>query len=118
MRTTTSSRLLFAIALPLAYATDLIQHIQVGHNGSFNFTPDTVFSPPGTTLNFIFHGYPHSVAQSSFEKPCLPLPNGIFSGHIADEKYENELSVSQMTMHLAQDAKRSALDSERHFWSS
>lgn len=72
-----------------------------GSNGSFTFTPNSLTEPKGTVVQFSFnpavsldntnfsqlhvqelnHFYPqnHSVVQSSFDKPCVPLEGGGFS---------------------------------------
>ncbi|KAL2432883.1 hypothetical protein ABEF95_004124 [Exophiala dermatitidis] len=45
------------------------------------FTPDTVTAAKGDWIEFTF-GSGHSVAQSTFDKPCVPLGNGagVYSG--------------------------------------
>lgn len=55
--------------------------VKVGSNG-LNFDPDSLIASPGDLINFHFFASNHSVAESSFDKPCQPLDGdkGIFSG--------------------------------------
>ncbi|KAJ7106348.1 hypothetical protein C8R44DRAFT_681257 [Mycena epipterygia] len=50
--------------------------------GAFQFRPNTISAPNGTVVTFNFTGSPgnHSVTQSSFAQPCVPLPGGLDSG--------------------------------------
>lgn len=54
--------------------------VNVGKDGLFKFSPDTVNASTGDTIQFNFFPLNHSVVQSSFDKPCQPQSNGIFSG--------------------------------------
>ncbi|KAI9059021.1 hypothetical protein FKP32DRAFT_1680153 [Trametes sanguinea] len=83
MRLSTSvSALTFAA---VALAQDVTIHV-----GSQNGAQALVFDPPsvnatkGSVVTFVFDGVPgnHTVAQSSFQKPCEPLANGFDSGYI------------------------------------
>lgn len=65
--------------LPLALAKDIA--VQVGNKGN-NFDPTSVTGSKGDTVTFSFIGGDHSVAQSSFDKPCHPIANAIYSGFI------------------------------------
>ncbi|OAL56336.1 hypothetical protein IQ07DRAFT_496748 [Pyrenochaeta sp. DS3sAY3a] len=50
--------------------------IQVGGpNGSLNFYPNSVQAAPGDLVQFQFHPKNHSVAQSTFDNPCIPIQN-------------------------------------------
>ncbi|ETN45663.1 uncharacterized protein HMPREF1541_09496 [Cyphellophora europaea CBS 101466] len=55
--------------------------VKVGSNG-LNFDPDALTASPGDLINFHFYASNHSVAQSSFDKPCQPIDgsSGIFTG--------------------------------------
>ena len=46
---------------------------------------------PGDLINFHFYASNHSIAQSSFDKPCEPLEGGdaIFSGFFSASKDEH-----------------------------
>lgn len=67
------------LALPLAYAETI--DIKVGNKG-LNFDPDTVTAKKGDLLNFFFYPGDHSVAQSTFDKPCVAVDNGPYSGFL------------------------------------
>jgi plastocyanin len=52
-------------------------------NGDLSFTPNDIQAPVGAKIEFHFYGPKHSVAQSSFAKPCVPLnSSAFFSGPI------------------------------------
>ncbi|KAJ4390288.1 hypothetical protein N0V85_007375 [Neurospora sp. IMI 360204] len=51
-------------------------HVGVGKNGKNEFTPY------GTIIQFKFHQKNHSVVESSFDKPCVPIDGGFSSGFI------------------------------------
>ncbi|CDO76371.1 hypothetical protein BN946_scf185011.g35 [Trametes cinnabarina] len=79
---TTISALAFAA---VALAQDVTIHVgsQNGTAGLF-FDPPSVKASNGSVITFVFDGAPgnHTVAQSSFPKPCEPLANGFDSGYI------------------------------------
>ncbi|KAJ7080202.1 hypothetical protein B0H15DRAFT_924433 [Mycena belliarum] len=52
--------------------------------GIFQFTPNQITAPNGTTVTFQFSGSPgnHSITQSSFDSPCQPLQGGFDSGWV------------------------------------
>jgi len=58
--------------------------IDVGENGGFKFSPNTVTAAVGDTLEFHFYSGSggHSVVSSSFDSPCVPGPGAFFSGYI------------------------------------
>ncbi|CAA7263952.1 unnamed protein product [Cyclocybe aegerita] len=73
-------------ALYVIFATTLVlvngqttHTITVGVAGSF-FDPPTLSAGLNDTVTFIFGGDVHTVTQSTFENPCLPLPGGFNSG--------------------------------------
>ncbi|KAF2641893.1 hypothetical protein P280DRAFT_489265 [Massarina eburnea CBS 473.64] len=64
--------------------------IQVGGaNGSLTFSPDNVKAAVGDLVQFQFNPKNHSVVQSSFDQPCVPIQNvmknmttAFFSGYM------------------------------------
>ncbi|KAK7442526.1 hypothetical protein VKT23_016124 [Stygiomarasmius scandens] len=54
--------------------------VAVGPGGNLVFYPEYVTAQPGDTVNFVFHPKNHTVTQSSFDTPCVPLDGGIDSG--------------------------------------
>jgi len=52
-----------------------IEVIVGGPNGNLSFTPSHVSAAPGDTVKFTFQVKNHTVTQSSFNTPCLPLTN-------------------------------------------
>ena len=51
-------------------------------NGGLKFDPQFVNATKGSVITFQFAAANHSVAQSSFVKPCEPLENGFNSGFV------------------------------------
>lgn len=51
-------------------------------SGALTFTPDTVQAAQGDSVVFHFWPKNHSVAQSTFAKPCEPMANGMWSGFV------------------------------------
>ncbi|KAJ5062000.1 Cupredoxin [Bipolaris maydis] len=50
--------------------------VQVGGpNGSLAFYPNNVAAQPGDMVQFQFHPKNHSVVQSTFDNPCIPIQN-------------------------------------------
>ncbi|KAF1961899.1 Cupredoxin, partial [Byssothecium circinans] len=72
----------------LAAATTLVgsvfaaDHLVVAGNGSLTFEPSDIKAAVGDTVTFKFWPKNHSVAQSTFARPCDPAPNGFWSGYI------------------------------------
>ncbi|KAJ3709821.1 Cupredoxin [Lentinula raphanica] len=64
--------------LPAALATSW--DVSVGPNGQLIYYPEYVLAEVGDTVNMIFHPKNHTVTQSSFDAPCVPLPGGVSSG--------------------------------------
>ncbi|KAJ6602397.1 hypothetical protein DFH09DRAFT_849579, partial [Mycena vulgaris] len=44
------------------------------------FSPNTVSARAGSTITFRFSASNHSVAQSTFDRPCAPVQGGLDSG--------------------------------------
>ncbi|KAK4449825.1 Cupredoxin [Podospora aff. communis PSN243] len=59
--------------------------VDVGLDGALTYSPNNINEPPRTVVEFSFNPRNHTVTQSSFDKPCFPLPNnaGFSSGFIA-----------------------------------
>jgi plastocyanin len=60
---------------PLSTTGNTIEVIVGGPNGNLSFTPSRVTASPRDTIKFIFQVKNHTVTQSSFAAPCLPLTN-------------------------------------------
>jgi hypothetical protein len=88
------------LALSVATTTPKKFDVNVGNEeGALIFKPDIVRASLKDVINFHFYPINHSVAQSSFEKPCEPLAGGvgqlpIFSGFLPVKSGE---SVSRRT---------------------
>ncbi|KAJ3793703.1 Cupredoxin [Lentinula aff. detonsa] len=66
--------------LPAALATSW--DVSVGPNGQLIYYPEYVLAEVGDTVNMIFHPKNHTVTQSSFDAPCVPLSGGVSSGFL------------------------------------
>ncbi|KAJ0335452.1 hypothetical protein COL922a_009188 [Colletotrichum nupharicola] len=60
-------------------ASGTVHVVKVGESG-LTFSPNDVKAALGDTVEFHFYPKAHSVAQSSFDKPCEPLSNGTATG--------------------------------------
>ncbi|KAF9466673.1 hypothetical protein BDZ94DRAFT_1157529 [Collybia nuda] len=65
-------------ALPVAFSAT--HDVSVGAGGKLAFDPQFVTATPGDVINFVFHPKNHTVTQSAFESPCVPLHDGFNSG--------------------------------------
>ncbi|RDB18971.1 hypothetical protein Hypma_014380 [Hypsizygus marmoreus] len=65
-------------ALPGVFAATL--DVAVGAGGKLAFDPQYVNAAPGDIINFVFHPKNHTVTQSSFDQPCVPVSGGFDSG--------------------------------------
>ncbi|KAJ3512180.1 hypothetical protein NM208_g15352 [Fusarium decemcellulare] len=85
------SKLAAAALVGVAQAVD-VQVVSVGKNGATNatglkFWPEKITAEPGTMVQFQFWAGNHTVTQSSFDDPCIPIGNvnssvqGIYSGY-------------------------------------
>lgn len=77
-----------------------VQVVQVSdNNGSLAYYPDQVTAAPGSMVQFQFHVKNHTVTQSTFNQPCVPIskstPNvtGIKSGFMAVTAGATQLPV-------------------------
>lgn len=57
--------------------------VDVGLNGTLTYYPNNIVEPPNTVVEFKFNPRNHTVTESSFDKPCQPIKDGISSGFIA-----------------------------------
>lgn len=60
---------------PISSTGNTIEVIVGGPNGNLSFTPSRVSASPRDTIKFVFHVKNHTVTQSSFAAPCVPLTN-------------------------------------------
>lgn len=69
-----------------------VQVVSVGRNSATNatglrFWPEKITAEPGTMVQFQFWAGNHTVTQSTFDDPCVPIGNvmsnvtGIYSGY-------------------------------------
>ncbi|KAL8797170.1 MAG: hypothetical protein Q9195_000637 [Heterodermia aff. obscurata] len=75
MQLTVLSAVVPLLSIALAKTTK----IDVGEGG-LKFDPDTVTADKGDVLEFHFYPEDHSVAQSTFDKPCIADETGVWSG--------------------------------------
>ena len=61
-----------------AAAPSGVHVVEVGPTLAFN--PDSIVAAVGEKVEFQFNSLNHSVVQSSFDAPCVPLNGGFFSG--------------------------------------
>ncbi|MCJ1394101.1 hypothetical protein MMC18_006979 [Xylographa bjoerkii] len=67
-------------------SVQVIQVSTANNTGALIFTPNSVTAAVGSLVQFQFHPMNHSVVQSTFANPCIPINNimpsvkGIFSG--------------------------------------
>ena len=72
------------IATALAGTAFAVEHlVAVGtKTGDIVFNPDSITAAEGDTVTFRFWPKNHSVAQSTFAKPCEPAQGGFWSGFV------------------------------------
>jgi len=58
---------------PVSASGNTIEVIVGGPNGNLTFSPSRVSAAPRDTIKFVFHVKNHTVTQSSFSAPCMPL---------------------------------------------
>jgi plastocyanin len=58
---------------PVSPSGNTIEVIVGGPNGNLTFTPSRVSAAPRDTIKFTFQVKNHTVTQSSFSAPCMPL---------------------------------------------
>lgn len=78
MRFAIASTILVIAAATSASAADI--QVTVGANGLLAYNPTNVTAQPNDTITFTFSPSNHTVTQTNFSAPCLPLEGGIDSG--------------------------------------
>lgn len=75
---------LVAISVLPSCVVAATQSVMVGMNGQLVFSPSNITAQMGDTIDFMFMspGKNHSVTQSAFTTPCVPLPDGVNSGFL------------------------------------
>ncbi|KAK2001933.1 hypothetical protein LX36DRAFT_697918 [Colletotrichum falcatum] len=68
-----------AAVLPAAAVMAATHVVKVG-DGGLTFTPNDIKAAVGDSVEFQFYPMAHSVAQSAFETPCMPMGNGTKEG--------------------------------------
>ncbi|EXK92419.1 hypothetical protein FOQG_05573 [Fusarium oxysporum f. sp. raphani 54005] len=85
------------LALSASTASAAVHVVKVGENG-LNFTPAQTSAKVGDTVEFHFYEGFHSVAQSSFAKPCEPINStAFFSG---DQNVKTKVSDKVFTIEV------------------
>ncbi|KAF7340306.1 hypothetical protein MVEN_01949700 [Mycena venus] len=69
-----------AFALLPAVLAQTTHSVQVGPNGNLVYDPPFITAAAGDTVRFTFNPKNHTVTQSSFDAPCVPLAGGASSG--------------------------------------
>ncbi|KAK0661634.1 hypothetical protein QBC41DRAFT_260975 [Cercophora samala] len=82
-----SFRHLFSLSL-LGLAQAAHHQVTVGNAGELKFVPEVVKARKHDTITYTFFAKNHSVAQSSFDKPCQPLDRAIFSGFVPNDSQD------------------------------
>ncbi|KAK4176954.1 hypothetical protein QBC36DRAFT_372790 [Triangularia setosa] len=62
--------------------------VTVGKGGELKFVPEVVKAQKHDTITYTFFAKNHSVAQSSFDKPCQPIDGAIFSGFVPNDSQD------------------------------
>ncbi|KAF6763276.1 Cupredoxin [Ephemerocybe angulata] len=70
---------LFALAPVVLGFT--IHNVNVGPN-TLTYEPPVVHAAPGDVVRFSFNPKNHTVTQSAFDPPCVPLPGGVDTGFV------------------------------------
>ncbi|KAK1976602.1 Cupredoxin [Colletotrichum cereale] len=68
-----------AAVLPAAAVMAATHVVKVG-DGGLTFSPNDIKAAVGDSVEFHFYPMAHSVAQSAFETPCMPMSNGTTTG--------------------------------------
>ena len=72
---------LFSLAALPAFIHAATFDVTVG-GSNLVFKPDHITAAQGDLINFYFASAPVSIAQSTFDEPCVPSKNGIWSGQV------------------------------------
>lgn len=81
--TTSTTLTPVAKAAASSSAVNGVHIVKVGKDNLLTFEPNTITAAVGETVEFHFWPKAHSIAQSSFDKPCVPLSDSsFFSGPV------------------------------------
>ena len=90
-------------SVPTSTADPTTYDIDVGADGGLLFSPENLTASVGDTINFHFYPRNHSVVQSSFDAPCVPLSSAssgnsevIYSGFFPVSEDESEQMFSMV----------------------
>ncbi|KII88409.1 hypothetical protein PLICRDRAFT_111045 [Plicaturopsis crispa FD-325 SS-3] len=86
----------FLFVLPTVFASTI--DVSVGANGLLRYDPQNVTAAVGDTINFTFHPKNHTVTQSAFAQPCVPLDGGFHSGFMPVAAEGGTLPTFQVTV--------------------
>lgn len=77
MATSTSAVVVMAASSTVAagMGMETVHVVQVGQNGTLTFSPNNVIAKAGDLVQFQFNPKNHSVVQSTFANPCVPIQN-------------------------------------------
>jgi plastocyanin len=81
------SSLVVAALVSVASAVDVQVVSVASSNNTLRFFPEKVTAPVGSMVQFQFRGGNHTVTQSTFDNPCMPISSvnasvlGIYSGY-------------------------------------
>jgi len=85
----TTSTTAAAPATTTASSSGSVHTVTVG-NGGFAFSPNSIVAAVGDTIEYHFYPPEHSVAQSTFDAPCVPSgPTAFFSGPFSQSSGQN-----------------------------
>ncbi|KAF4447032.1 extracellular serine-rich protein [Fusarium austroafricanum] len=85
------------LALSASTVSAAVHVVKVGESG-LNFSPSNTNAKVGDTVEFHFYQGFHSVAQSSFAKPCAPINStAFFSG---DQNIKSKVSDKVFTIEV------------------
>ncbi len=92
--------LCLGVLLPLLSSAETTHIVKVGSDG-LNIDPDNVKAEVGDIVNFEFYPNNHSITQSSYDEPCVPLfgstgVNPIFSGFFPVNTKDGEKEASKI----------------------
>jgi plastocyanin len=94
MMTLSAFILALSAVVPAAMATygGQTHTVEVGPNGMLAYYPEYVYADVGDTVQFNFNPKNHTVTQSAFDTPCVPLEYGIDSGFVpvSPDDYETK----------------------------
>lgn len=75
MTATAAAAMAATSTMAASMGTEIVHVVQVGSNGSLTFSPNNVIAAVGDLVQFQFNPKNHSVVQSTFANPCIPIQN-------------------------------------------